>query len=254
MKSKALLAAIVLSMISTAAHSAQVIDLTVGGTNLTVWGKPKPAEPNKPPPNSSNPSNPSANPMDPSVWEIGPIINGRNYSVGMPLNPSAHPNGGWYFDIPYPTAAEGHAHYVTFPHGTLTGKSRITMRYRLEMDPGVQLVPTKEQPGVPSILTMYFQRAGDNWSASGEYETYRWWGTFASVTPVKAGEYEISVPLDANWTAIQTSSARSNPTGFSNAKTNADRVGFTLGGGDGYGHGVYATGPARFVVTSFVVE
>jgi hypothetical protein len=105
--------------------------------------------------------------MDPSVWEIGPIINGRNYSVGMPLNPSAHPNGGWYFDIPYPTAAEGHAHYVTFPHGTLTGKSRITMRYRLEMDPDVQLVPTKEQPGVPSILTMYFQRAGDNWSATG---------------------------------------------------------------------------------------
>jgi hypothetical protein len=35
---------------------------------------------------------------------------------------------------------------------------------------------------------------------------------------------------------------------------NADRIGFTFGGGDGYGHGTYATGSARFVVTSFAVE
>jgi hypothetical protein len=27
-----------------------------------------------------------------------------------------------------------------------------------------------------------------------------------------------------------------------------------MGGGDGYGHGTYATGAARLVVTSFVVE
>jgi hypothetical protein len=27
-----------------------------------------------------------------------------------------------------------------------------------------------------------------------------------------------------------------------------------LGGGDGYGHGVFATGPARLIVTDFRVE
>jgi hypothetical protein len=27
-----------------------------------------------------------------------------------------------------------------------------------------------------------------------------------------------------------------------------------LGGGDGYGHGVFATGPARLIVTEFRVE
>jgi hypothetical protein len=51
-----------------------------------------------------------------------------------------------------------------------------------------------------------------------------------------------------------TSSARSNPSGFRDAILNADEVGFVLGGGDGYGHGVYATGRARLVVTEFRVE
>jgi hypothetical protein len=196
-----------------------------------------------------------ANPMDPSVWEIGPIIGTRNYSVGMPLSPSSHPNGGWYFDIPYPSAEAGHVHYVTFKHGPLSGKSRIVMRYRLEMANGFQLVPTKEQPNShPSVLTMYFQRRNDDWSGTGKYETYRWWATFAAVTPIQAGEYELSVPLDGKWTAVDTSSAVNNPRAFRDAIRDAERVGFTFGGGDGYGHGVYATGPARFVVTSFQVQ
>ena len=51
-----------------------------------------------------------------------------------------------------------------------------------------------------------------------------------------------------------TSSARTNPAGFRAALAEADQVGFVLGGGDGFGHGVYATGPARLVVTEFRVE
>jgi hypothetical protein len=193
-------------------------------------------------------------PMDPLAWQIGPIIGERNYSVGMPLTPSKHPNGGWYFDIPSPDASQGHVHYVTFRHGSLSGKSRIVLRYRLEMAEGVQLVPSKEQPGTfPSILTLYFQRRGDNWSGTGKYEAYRWWATFASRIPITAGEHEISVPLDGAWSAVQFSNASSNSKGFREAIRDADRVGFTFGGGDGYGHGVYATDRARFVVTSFQV-
>lgn len=192
-------------------------------------------------------------PMNASAWEIGPITATRNYSLNMPLSPSPHPTGGWYFDIPYPTAAAGHVHYVTFKHGSLSGKSRIVMRYRIEMADGVQIVPTKEQPNTfPSILTLYFQRQGDNWSGSGKYAAYRWWATFASVSPLASGEREISVRLDQNWTALQ-GSATTNPRGFADAIRYADRVGFTLGGGTGFGHGVYATGPARLVVTSFQV-
>jgi hypothetical protein len=51
-----------------------------------------------------------------------------------------------------------------------------------------------------------------------------------------------------------TSTARSAPAAFREAVAEADQVGFVLGGGDGYGHGVHATGRARLVVTSFRVE
>ena len=38
------------------------------------------------------------------------------------------------------------------------------MRYRIEADPGVRIVPATA-PQSPSIITLYFQRGGDNWSA-----------------------------------------------------------------------------------------
>lgn len=196
-------------------------------------------------------------PMNPAVWEIGPVIGTRNYSVGMDPSPTADLNGGWYFDIPNPNANAGHVNYVTFKHGSLSGKSRIVMRYRLEMDEAYRLVPAKEPADTHyhPLLTMYFQRRGDDWSGKGKYETYRWWATFATIVPsaLPTGERELIVPLDGNWTAVQTSSAATKPRQFQEALRDAERVGFTFGGGDGYGHGVYATGPARFVVTHFEV-
>jgi hypothetical protein len=188
--------------------------------------------------------------MTAADWVIGPIIKGRSYSHGMPTHPSPGPGSGWHVDLPQ---APGSVHAVTFHHGSLAGKRRIVMRYRVEAAPGVRIVP-RTAPALPSILTLYFQRGGDNWSGRGPYETYRWYATFASQTPITPGEHEIVVPLNANWTAVQTSSARSNPADFRDALFNADQVGFVLGGGDGYGHGVHATGPARLIVTDFRVE
>jgi hypothetical protein len=59
--------------------------------------------------------------------------------------------------------------------------------------------------------------------------------------------------LDGRWTAVQTSNAVNNSAAFRDAVRDAERVGFTFGGGNGYGHGVYATGPARFVLTGLQV-
>lgn len=185
-----------------------------------------------------------------SAWEIGPIIRGRNYSHGAALHPAPGKNGSWSFEIP---RDPGSVHYVTFPHGSLAGKSRIVMRYRVDMAPGVEIKPITGPLG-PSILTLYFQRSGDNWSGRGAYESFRWYATFASQTPIVAGEHTVVAPLNANWTAVQSSSVRTNPRGFADAVANADRVGFVLGGGDGYGHGVFATGPARLTVIDFRVE
>lgn len=192
----------------------------------------------------------AANPRDPRAWVIGPIIRGRNYSVGMPLHPTPRRGGGWQIDLP---RAPGSVHYVTFRHGSLAGKSRIVMRYRIEAEPGARIVPTTA-PQMPSIITLYFQRAGDNWSAKRRFETYRWYATFASKSPILPGEHEIVAPLDGVWTAVQSSTARTAPAAFREALAGADQVGFVLGGGDGYGHGVHATGRARLIVTQFRVE
>jgi hypothetical protein len=182
-------------------------------------------------------------------WVIGPTIRGQNYSQGMPLHPTPLPRGGWYIDLPQ---APGSVHYVTFRHGSLAGKSRIIMRYRIEAGRGVRIAP-RNYPQSTGLITPYFQRAGDNWSARGPFESYRWYGTFAS-QQMTFGDHVLIAPLNANWTAVETSSARSNPRGFSEAVANADQVGFVLGGGDGYGKGVYATGPARLIITEFRVE
>ncbi len=182
-------------------------------------------------------------------WLIGPIIKGRNYSPGMPLQPTARRDGGFQIDLPQ---APSSVHYVTFRHGSLAGKKRIVLRYRLETERGARVVATTD-PNSPGIITPYFQRAGDNWSGRRQFESYRWYATFATQT-LTPGEHEMVVPLNGNWTAVETSSASSNPAGFRAAIANADQVGFVLGGGDGYGHGVHATGAARIVVTDYRVE
>lgn len=188
--------------------------------------------------------------LNPSAWIIGPVVRGQVRSRGMPLHPSPGPGGGWHFQFP---RAPGSVHAVTFRHGSLAGKSRIVMRYRIEAAPGVRILP-RTDPGAPSIITLYFQRGGDNWSGRGWFESYRWYATFASKSPIAPGTHQIVAPLNGNWTAVQVSSARTNPAGFRAALANADQVGFVLGGGDGFGHGVFATGPARLVVTDFRVE
>jgi hypothetical protein len=187
---------------------------------------------------------------DAGAWTIGPIVRGRNYSRGMPLHPTPRRGGGFVIDLPQ---APGSAHYVTFRQGSLAGKRRIVMRYRIEAAPGVRIVPLTN-PAQASMITPFFQRSGDNWTARGPYESYRWYATFATQSPLHPGTFEIVAPLNGNWTAVETSSARTNPEGFRDAIANADQVGFVLGGGDGYGHGVYATGPARLIVTEFRVE
>src|SRR5690349_2336274 len=73
---------------------------------------------------------------DASAWTIGPIIRGRNYSQGVPLQPSRNRGGGISIDLP---PAPGSVHYVTFSHGSLAAKSRIRMRFRVDLAPGAEI-------------------------------------------------------------------------------------------------------------------
>ncbi len=214
---------------------ALAIALSACGSNH----KPKPV----PPPPTSGQSA--------SDWTIGPIVNGANVSVGLPLNPTPTPDG-WAIDVPFPNPAAGHLHGVTFHSAPLTGKSALRLRYRVEMDEGTAIYP-KDAPGSPSMLTLFLQRRGDNWGARGEYEAFRWFAVFATHLPITAGEHEMTVPLSGNWTAVLTSSALTNPAAFAATLADIDKVGIVFGGGPAVAHGVYSTGPARIIVTGFEV-
>jgi hypothetical protein len=192
----------------------------------------------------------AAGASNPAAWTVGPIIRGRNYSKGVALHPFPRRGGGWQIELPQ---APGSVHYVTFRHGPLSGKRRIVMRYRIEADPGVRFVAASDGKSA-AMITLYFQRAGDNWSGRGRFESYRWYATFATQTPLAPGDHLMAAPLDGRWTAVETTTAPSNPAAFRAAIAAADQVGFVLGGGDGYGHGIFATGPARLIVTDFRVE
>lgn len=184
----------------------------------------------------------------PEAWEIGPVIRGKNYSKGMPVTMQDGPQGPWFA---FPMQGRGEVHYVTLPVNSLEGARMITLRYRIDAAPGTRLVSA--DGSAQGIFGLAFQRAGDNWTARGRYETYRWYSPEAPVmTP---GTHTFTVRLDdPRWGAIMTSNAGTNPQAFAAAKAEAQSVSMTFGGGTGRGHGVYATGPARFTLLDFRID
>lgn len=188
-------------------------------------------------------------------WMVGPEVYGENRSPRSVM--VSHPGALLAVEIPHGTVVGdrvGELSGLTYVHGPLSG-TRIKARFRIEAEPGAAILASQPTEGLPAI-TLFFQRKGDNWSGRGKYETYRWYAVFAAVRPVEVNRtYEIDVPLDGPWTAVKTSSALTSPQAFAEAKADAESVGFVFGGGDGYAHGLYATGgKARLIVEDFGIE
>lgn len=184
------------------------------------------------------------------LWEIGPIIRGKNYSYRMPLHPE-ETRAGASFAIPGPTAAAGHVHYVTIPTRPLAGARAITLRYRIDAAPGTRFVP-QELPNEPATLSLYFQRAGDGWTK--RQPDWRWYSPTNRTMPLRPGTHTVRIGLDEDWIAMTGPGAHANPRGFQAALAETVRVGFTFGSEGGRGHGVYATAPARFTILDFRVD
>ena len=188
-----------------------------------------------------------ANAQPTEAWEIGPVIAGRNYSVGMPptLEPTREGPG-----FTFPTAGEGHVHYVSVRANPLAGAARIVMRYRIDAPRGTRFV-AQEQPERPATVSLYLQRRGDSWSGK-RHPFHRWYAPSPSVRELAPGRYEIAVSLtDGGWTSVMGKPAGDNPEAFARALVDADRIGFVFGTSQARGHGVYATAPARFTLLDF---
>ena len=183
------------------------------------------------------------------AWDIGPVIRGKNYSVGMPATLQPGPQGPWFA---FPRNSEGSVHYVTLPTNSLAGARVITVRYRIDAAPGTRLVASSDGKA-EGTFGLAIQRRGDNWSARGRYEAYRWYSPEAPV--MRPGTHTFTARLDdPRWVGVLSSTAATNPRGFSEALAEAQSVSMTFGGGDGRGHGVYATAPARFTLLDFRID
>ena len=184
-------------------------------------------------------------------WEIGPVIGARNYSQGMPPVPVAQ-GRGWYFDFPSPRT--GSVHYVTVRTGPLEGARRIVVRYRIEAERGTRFV-AGQTPDFPAAVSLYLQRGGDGWSGKRGYEFYRWYAPNPTLRVLAPGVGEFTVSLnDPGWISVQGRPASDFPEAFADALRETGRVGLVFGSAKARGHGVYATGPARFRLESFRIE
>lgn len=182
------------------------------------------------------------------TWEIGPVIKGRNYSVGMPPTMQPGPHGPVFT---FPQAGEGHVHYISLRTGPLQGARTIILRYRVDADPNTRFIAQESQSQGKVGLAIH--RAGDNWSARGRYETFRWYSP--AFVPIESGVHTITANLnDPGWGAVMTTTAATNPSAFVQALRDAEAVSLTFGGDGGRGHGVYATAPARFTILDFRIE
>lgn len=151
--------------------------------------------------------------------------------------------------------APGLVGYATRPGVTLTGKTAIRFKFRIEGEDPTWVPYHPESEGPPCKVRPYFQRRGDNGTA--QHEFYRWWGN-AHVTPLALGSFDLTVALDpAQWgsvlgkTGMDGAAVRPE---WGAALANVSRMGFTFGGAKFAGHGaVLATGSANFILEEYTI-
>lgn len=176
-------------------------------------------------------------------WYIGPVIDGKNSSVGMPSKPTLL-GEGWYID--FPVGPKTGVDYVqNYSPPSLVGAKEIVMHYTVS---GTGFMPSDDASNVSARVGLLIQRKGDDWSSSKQ--TYRW---FSKSRPtLKEGEFTLRVPLEvASWHDVYGKS--SSQIGFDNTIKDLSNISVVFGG-QFAGHGVYTTTPpARFTMQSMEI-
>lgn len=172
------------------------------------------------------------------------------YSKNVPAEMTQASDGTYFVDLP---SQDDGLHYVVenaSGKGLAIGKT-LTMTYSVTGSGNVRSV----QGDTPGWVTPYMQRAGDDLTAKGAMQQYRYWGHPSSGLTV--GDYTVSVPITADkWSDVLGAYGTEYPNGFSDCVANALVIGFTFGdpGQGATGHGCYVKdGTARFTLKSFTI-
>lgn len=108
-------------------------------------------------------------PVPQSDWIIGPIVHGKNYSVGMPAAPTME-GAGWV--INFPGSGGGIDAVINKSPPSLVGVKQLEMHYTVT---GGGFYAT-EQVNIPGRVGICLQRRRDDWSGKGVYQQYRLYG------------------------------------------------------------------------------
>ncbi len=172
-------------------------------------------------------------------WNLGPIIKGTNYS------PGAVKQAGGVVSVHVPPGAELDAmiHPVSSLKGELTFDYTVTGTFY-----------QVEHPENPGLMSVMFQRKGDDWYAKNGTEWHRWYSldTFT----LAPGDHSGSVSFDdlSQWISVWGQPAASNAAQYNEAKDHVANLQFVFGGPGGRGHGVASVDGATFTLTSVAVK
>lgn len=131
-------------------------------------------------------------------------------------------------------------HYLLRRQSDISNAKEFIVRYRVEVIEGNPTLRAKDCDTVrPAQISAFFQRAGDNMFAKGNYQYFRWWSR--NRPTLVPGEHTLKVSLDAaqnQWGSVYSGSSKDFPDMFEKAKQNVRQIGVTFGGCKGAGHGI----------------
>lgn len=172
-------------------------------------------------------------------WYAGPQIGNTNYSPGIVLQPL--PGGVLQFDIPGPSkGTQGQIDALVTPVSVLP--SSVSVAYTLT----APVYYSGSNPtNAPTIVSVAFQRRGDNWSGSGVYQQYRWYSTTTAMLIPGTNIFSVDFTT-LDWFDVYGQSASLHPAEFAAAKADPQAVMITFGCDPcgGRSHGVI--GPSHF--------
>jgi hypothetical protein len=156
---------------------------------------------------------------------------------------------GEAFTFPGPSGVAGY--FYTKPPATIAEGQTVTLVYSIDgSTPGWGVRDPNDVP--PATMHLFLWRSGDDLSCNGAMASYRFWA-LSGVTLKLGDNQTLTSVLDPSvWTNCY---GQHDTNGFAGALGNAMGIGFTFGGQNFAGHGVYLSrGSATFKVNSYTVR
>jgi hypothetical protein len=157
-------------------------------------------------------------------------------------------NGGFTF----PSSSNQAVGYIyKKPSVNVSGKT-IILNYTILGDVGTQFIPSPASGTGAASIRLFMWENGDNISCAGPYASYRWWAINGAAN-LALGNTSISAAVTpALWSNCFGKHGDTVVNEFNGAVNNLLGIGFTFGA-EYYGHGVYATTPAKFKINSCTI-